>query len=195
MSGKRYTEKFKIAMVKQVEQSNHPAIKVAARLRISIHSLYAWTKRYGVPEVERKAINAQSDEMRRLKAELKRVTEERDIVKGRGVLCQDVRVSFIGAVLNSRENAFSCFGGDLTEFSTHRAESGRLEWLSVRFVAFMTSNEVLFALFFDCVRSVKAQLIGVSYNAGSGCFRVLLLSAPWKRHNRDSRTSSKALWK
>ena len=44
-------------------------------------SLYAWTKRYGVPEAERKAVDAQSDEMRRLKAELKRVTEERDILK------------------------------------------------------------------------------------------------------------------
>jgi transposase len=34
-----------------------------------------------VPEVERKAQDAQSDAMRRLKSELKRVTEERDILK------------------------------------------------------------------------------------------------------------------
>jgi transposase len=34
-----------------------------------------------VPEAERKAVDAQSEEMRRLKAELKRVTEERDILK------------------------------------------------------------------------------------------------------------------
>ncbi len=45
------------------------------------HSLYAWVKRYGVPEEERKAVDVQADEMRRLKAELKRVTEERDILK------------------------------------------------------------------------------------------------------------------
>ena len=32
-------------------------------------------------EVKHKAQDAQSDEMRRLKAELKRVTEERDILK------------------------------------------------------------------------------------------------------------------
>lgn len=83
MSGKRYTEEFKIAAVKQVAQGGHPASEVAARLGISIHSLYAWTKRYGVPEAERKAADAQSDEMRRLKAELKRVTEERDILKNR----------------------------------------------------------------------------------------------------------------
>jgi len=34
-----------------------------------------------VPEAQRKAADSQSDEMRRLKAELKRVTEERDILK------------------------------------------------------------------------------------------------------------------
>jgi transposase len=40
-----------------------------------------WTKPYGVPEEARKAVDSQVDEMRRLKAELKRVTEERDILK------------------------------------------------------------------------------------------------------------------
>ncbi|MBZ2210120.1 IS3 family transposase [Massilia soli] len=95
MSGKRYTEEFKIAAVKQVAQRGHPVSEVAERLGVSIHSLYAWVKRYGMPEEERKAVDAQCDEMRRLKAELKRVTEERDILKkGRGVLCQDVRVRY-----------------------------------------------------------------------------------------------------
>jgi transposase len=70
MSGKRYTEEFKIAAVKQVAQGGHPASEVAARLGISIHSLHAWAKRYGVPEAERKVVDAQSDEMRRLNAEL-----------------------------------------------------------------------------------------------------------------------------
>ncbi|MFC5459304.1 hypothetical protein [Massilia niabensis] len=44
-------------------------------------SLYTWTKRYGVPEEERKAVDSQADEMRRLKTELKRVTEERNILR------------------------------------------------------------------------------------------------------------------
>jgi transposase len=39
------------------------------------------TKRYGAPEAERKAVDVQSDETRCLKAELKRVTEEHDILK------------------------------------------------------------------------------------------------------------------
>ena len=58
-----------------------PASEVAARLGVSIHSLYTWTKRYGVPVEERKAVDSQAEDMRRLKAELKRVTEERDILK------------------------------------------------------------------------------------------------------------------
>lgn len=81
MSGKRYTEEFKVAAVKQVIDRGHPAAEVAERLGVSVHSIYAWIKRYGVPDIERKANDAQAEEMRRLKAELKRVTEERDILR------------------------------------------------------------------------------------------------------------------
>jgi transposase len=81
MSGKRYTEEFKIAAVKQVTDRGHPVAEVAERLGVSIHSIYAWEKRYSAPEDERKAQDAQADEVRRLKAELKRVTEERDILR------------------------------------------------------------------------------------------------------------------
>jgi len=81
MSRKRHTEEFKIAAVKQVAERGHPAGEVAKRLGVSMHSLYAWMRRYGVPEEERKAVDSQAEELRRLKAELKRVTEERDILK------------------------------------------------------------------------------------------------------------------
>lgn len=54
---------------------------MAEPLGVSIHSLYAWTKRFGVPNEKRKAVDARSDEMRRLNAELKRVTEKCDIQK------------------------------------------------------------------------------------------------------------------
>jgi transposase len=81
MSGNRYTEEFKLAAVKQVVERGHPAAEVAERLGVSVHSIYTWVKRYGVPDAERKANDAQADENRRLKAELKRVTEERDILR------------------------------------------------------------------------------------------------------------------
>jgi transposase len=81
MSGKRYTEEFKIEAVKQVTEREHAAAEVAARLGVSAHSLYQWIKRYSVPPAERQAADEQQAEMKRLKAELKRVTEERDILK------------------------------------------------------------------------------------------------------------------
>ena len=63
MSGKRYTEEFKIAAVKQVAQRGHPVSEVVERLGVSIHSLYAWVKRYGVPEEERKTVDVQTDDV------------------------------------------------------------------------------------------------------------------------------------
>lgn len=81
MSAKRYTEEFKIEAVKQVTQRGRPVAEVAERLGVTPHSLYQWMKRYTVPEAERQAAANQADEMKRLKAELKRVTEERDILK------------------------------------------------------------------------------------------------------------------
>ena len=51
------------------------------RLGVSSHSLYQWVKRYGAPPAERQKADDQQAEMKRLKAELKRVTEERDILK------------------------------------------------------------------------------------------------------------------
>lgn len=81
MTSKRYPEEFKVEAVKQVTEQGHPVAEVANRLGVSAHSLYQWTKRYGRPESERAELDEQQTEIRRLKAELKRVTEERDILK------------------------------------------------------------------------------------------------------------------
>ena len=81
MSAKRYTEEFRIEAVKQVTDRGHPVAEVASRLGVTTHSLYQWIKRYRVPPAEREAAQDQPTEVRRLKAELKRVTEERDILK------------------------------------------------------------------------------------------------------------------
>jgi hypothetical protein len=59
------------------------------RLGVGIHRLDALTARYGVKEdEERRAGDAQPDGMRRLKAELKRITEERDCRHGAGRRCR-----------------------------------------------------------------------------------------------------------
>ena len=81
MSGKRYTEEFKVEAVKQVTERGHPVAEVASRLGVTTHSLYEWLKKYSAAEPERKTAQDQQAEIRRLKAEIKRVTEERDILK------------------------------------------------------------------------------------------------------------------
>lgn len=81
MSGKRYTEEFKIEAIKQVTERGYSVTEVAGRLGVTPHSLYEWIKKYSKTEPERAAAQDQQTELRRLRAELKRVTEERDILK------------------------------------------------------------------------------------------------------------------
>ena len=78
--GKRYTDEFKIEAVKQVTERGHSVYDVADRLGISVKSLYDWRAKYG----QDSKVNQSSDEQLRiakLEAELKRVKEERDILK------------------------------------------------------------------------------------------------------------------
>ncbi len=83
MSGKRYTDEFKSEAVKQVLERGHSTAEVAARLGINKHSLYEWVNRRRLrgPGPASQSVAAESAEVRRLRAELKRVTEERDILK------------------------------------------------------------------------------------------------------------------
>ncbi len=81
MSGLRYTEEFKRDAVAQVTDRGYSVREVAARLGISTKSLYDWKTAYHKPEPERRKDAQQSSEIRHLKAELARVTEERDILK------------------------------------------------------------------------------------------------------------------
>ena len=77
----RYTEEFKFEAVRQVTERGRAVGDVAGRLGISPRSLYAWMKHYALEPAQRAQRDSQADEIRRLKAELRRVTEERDILK------------------------------------------------------------------------------------------------------------------
>jgi transposase-like protein len=81
MSSKRYTEEFKIEAVKQVTERGYGIYSVASRLGVTHMSLYAWIQRYGKQPPPNASITDQQAEINRLKAELQRVTEERDILK------------------------------------------------------------------------------------------------------------------
>jgi transposase len=79
--GIRYTEEFKKDAVSQVTDRGYSVKEVSDRLGISTKSLYDWIKQYSKPESLRVKETEQVRENRRLRAELARVTEERDILK------------------------------------------------------------------------------------------------------------------
>ena len=81
MKKTRYTEEFKRDAVSQVTDRGYSVREVSDRLGISTKSLYDWIKQYSKPESLRVKETEQAQENRRLKAELARVTEERDILK------------------------------------------------------------------------------------------------------------------
>jgi transposase len=76
-----YTEEFKIEAVKQVTDKGYTQTDVAVRLGVNRKTMNAWVRRYGPNSVQHQTETEQSTEIRRLKAELKRVTEEREILK------------------------------------------------------------------------------------------------------------------
>ena len=81
MSGKRYTDEFKIEAVRQITEGGYPVQEVAARLGVTTKSLYDWKAKFGKLSGEYQKEKATQDELKKLKADLKRVTQERDILK------------------------------------------------------------------------------------------------------------------
>lgn len=81
MSSKRYPEEFKIEAVKQITERGYKPRDVAERLGVTTQSLGEWIKKYGNTSHSHQTITSQQEELRRLKAELRRVTEERNILK------------------------------------------------------------------------------------------------------------------
>ena len=81
MKGKRYTDEFKKEAVKQVTESGYSVSEVAERLGTTKHSLYLWLKKFGEASPRQADKDDLATENARLKADLKRMTEERDILK------------------------------------------------------------------------------------------------------------------
>jgi transposase len=80
MSSKRYAAEFKAEAVKQVRERGYPAQQVAKRIGVSSKSLYEWVKASRGDKASG-VLDAVRRENLRLKSELKRVEEERDILK------------------------------------------------------------------------------------------------------------------
>lgn len=83
MSKPRFTPEFKDEAVKQVVERGYSVAEVAARLGVSTHSLHKWVKAVKPTKDEKQAaelIEAKS-EILRLRAQMRRVEEERDLLK------------------------------------------------------------------------------------------------------------------
>ncbi len=83
MKPERFTPEFKEEAVRQIVERNYSVAEVSARLGVSAHSLYKWVKAVSPDKAEKQAselLEAKS-EILRLRAQLRRTEEERDILK------------------------------------------------------------------------------------------------------------------
>jgi len=80
---RKYSDEFKAEAVKQVTERGYAAKEVSERLGVSTKSLYGWLRESRGSKGKRDGgdIDAMHRENARLKSELKRVEEERDILK------------------------------------------------------------------------------------------------------------------
>jgi len=78
MGRPNFSDEFKRDAVAQITERAYPVAEVSQRLGVSPHSLYAWKRRLA------KVVSGDAGkdaEIRQLKRDLARVTEERDILK------------------------------------------------------------------------------------------------------------------
>ena len=82
MQRAKYAPEFKDEAVKQVIDKGHSVVDVAKRLGISEGVLYTWVSKFKkADEPQSSDLKLMQAEMAKLKAELRRTTEERDILK------------------------------------------------------------------------------------------------------------------
>lgn len=78
MGNANFSDEFKRDAVAQITERGYRVAEVSERLGVSQHSLYSWKKQFGKTASGDAAKDA---EIRQLKRDLARMTEERDILK------------------------------------------------------------------------------------------------------------------
>lgn len=77
-----YTSEFKESAVQLANESKVPLAQVARELGINKNTLYNWVEKYSKPKENRKRTDEHIyDEVNRLKKELQRISQERDLLK------------------------------------------------------------------------------------------------------------------
>ncbi len=80
MSKSNFSEEFKRDAVRQITETSYPVAEVSQRLGVSQHSFWGSKKKFAASNAKG---NDEAEEIRRLKKELARFTEEREILKNR----------------------------------------------------------------------------------------------------------------
>ena len=78
-----YTSEFKESAVKLANDSDEPVAQIARNLGINPNTLYTWIHNYSKPQKSpiMRTDEHLYDEVKRLKKEVHRLTQERDILK------------------------------------------------------------------------------------------------------------------
>ena len=119
MSTNKFTDEFKRDAVAQVVDRGYPVREVAERLGVSTKSIYTWQRLFSRPAKVVQEVDAQADEIRRLKRDLARVTSgtskkrrPHTLPGNPGEVC-----------IHSREPAGFCRAGDVPD------AAGSSEWV------------------------------------------------------------------
>ncbi len=78
---KVYPAEFKESAVKLAIESNRPVAQTAKELGVTRTTLYTWVDKYSKPKEMIRTDEHLYDELKRLKKDLARVTQERDLLK------------------------------------------------------------------------------------------------------------------
>ena len=78
---RKFTNEFKLEAVKLAESGDRPIAQVARELGVNETTLYRWMNRYGQRAGAGRITPEEHEELIRLRREVRRVTEERDILK------------------------------------------------------------------------------------------------------------------
>ncbi|MGP2832594.1 IS3 family transposase [Serratia nevei] len=147
MGTPRFTPEFKEEAVRQITQRGYSVAEVSDRLGVSAHSLYKWLRAIKPDNSEQHArdlLEAKS-EILKLRAQLKRTEEERDILKkGRAVLCKGARLKY--RFINEHRTVW----GVMTMCRVlHVARAGFYAWLHNPVSARDKDNQRLLTLIHD----------------------------------------------
>ncbi len=80
---KSYTSEFKESAVKLAIETDQPISQTARELGVNVNTLHTWISKYSKPVKDTEKRNDEHiyDEVKRLKKELAKVTQERDLLK------------------------------------------------------------------------------------------------------------------